>query len=135
MRNIQFMQHTLKSLAVFSAFNSITTGTNDLDAMVAQRLCKIDGCLTTQRSDDTFWFFQIDDVQNIFHSQRLKVELVRACIVSGDSFRVVINDDCFIACLTDGHDSMNSGVVKFNALTDTDRSGTQNDDLTAVRNH
>ena len=130
--DVQLIQKIFKCVAVFRLVNGSTVRADDLHAPVMERLCQIDCSLAAQGCNHTHGLFKLDDVHHIFGSQGLKVQLVRCGIVSGDGLRVVVDDDCLITGLFDGHDGMDGGIVKFHALTDADGSCTQHDDLLFV---
>ena len=48
---------------------------------------------------------------------------------------VSIDDDCFITCLAKSPDRMNGTIVEFNTLTNSDRAGTDNDNLLLIRRY
>ena len=129
LRNIQLLQDLLKAVTVFSLLDCCAISTNDLNTTICQRLCQIDRSLTTQRSDNTFRIFKLDDVHNILRSQRLEVQLICSSVVSRNSLRVIVDNNSFIAGILDSCNRMDSRIVKLNTLTNTDRTCAKHNDL------
>ena len=128
------MRHDFfECVAVFSIFDSLYVSTDDRHTEAVQRFSKVDSCLATERNYDTFRFFEVDDIHYIFHSERFEVEFIRSSIVGRNSFRVVVDDDSLVASAADRPNSVNSRVVEFDTLTDTDWARAENDDFLAVR--
>ena len=127
--DIQFQKNLFKTVTVLCLFNCLAIGADDLYATVNQRLRQVDGRLSAKRSNDAFRLFKVDDGHDIFRCQRLKIQFVRSRIVCGNRLRVIVDDDRLISGTFDRLHGMDSGIVKFHALTDTDRSGAKHDDL------
>ena len=90
--------------------------------------------MSTKLHDNALGLLFIDNVQHILHSQGLKVQLVSNIEVSGYGFGVVVDDDGFIAHLFERPYAVYGAVVKLYALTDTDRTGAQYNNLLFVTN-
>ena len=133
--NPQFCQQFFKGIPVFCLFNGSTVGTNDLHAQICQRLRKVNGGLSAKGCDHALRLLQCDDVHHILHRQRLKVQLIGGGVVRGNRFRIVVDDNGFITCVFDRLNGVNSGIVKFHALPDADRSGAKDNDLFLIRNN
>ena len=126
------MHDFFEAVAVFCAFDSFNICAYNVYTKCFKVVCKVDCCLTAKGNDNTIRFFHFDYIHNIFHCERFKVEFVCCCVVCGNCFRVVVDDDSFVACFLDCPYSVYCGVVEFNALTDTDRAGTENKDFLLV---
>ena len=133
--DLQLRQQFFKSVPVFRLFNGSTVGTNDLHAQICQRLRKVNGGLSAKGCDHALRLLQCDDVHHILHRQRLKVQLIGGGVVRGNRFRIVVDDNGFITCVFDRLNGVNSGIVKFHALPDADRSGAKDNDLFLIRNN
>ena len=83
--------------------------------------------MTTVSNDNTDWFFNVDDWFDIVPCNRFKVKAVCGVKVGGNGFRVVVDNDYFVAKFFERPYGVYAGVVKFNPLTDTDRTGTKYD--------
>ena len=62
----------------------------------------------------------IDDVKNIFLSDRFKVKAVTRIEVGANRLRIVVDDNCAITHLPEGPNAMNAGVIELNPLADAD---------------
>ena len=129
LRNVKFEQHFFKAVTVFSPLDSGAVGSDEFYTAVHQWLGQIDGCLPTQRSDDSFGFLIVNDRHDIFRCQRLKIELVPGSIIGRDCLRIVVDYDGFISIAFDGLYGVNRGIIKLYALSDADRSCTEHDNL------
>ena len=76
-------------------------------------------------NNNAFRFFFVDNIEYILNSQRLKVQFIGNIEVSGNGFRVVVDDNGFIAHFLQRPYAVYGAVVKFYALTDTDRTGAE----------
>ena len=71
-------------------------------------------------------------VYHVFHILRgegFKIQLIRNVKVGADCFRIVIDNNRFIAFPGKSPGSMHGAIVEFDTLTDTDGAGTQNENL------
>ena len=119
-RNAQSVHDFFKAVTVFCSFDSVNVCTNNWHTQFFQVVCQVDSCLTAKGYDNTVRFFHIDNVHYIFNCQWFKVQFVSCCIVCGNCFWVVVDDNSFVACFFDSPYSVNCGVVKFNTLADSD---------------
>ena len=133
LRNVKFFKYLFECISVFRSFDSVTVGADNFYSAFCKRLGEIDCSLTTEGSDNTFRLFHFDNVHNVLGCERLEIELVSRCIVGRNCFRVVIYDNCFVARLFDCCNGVNGRIVEFNALTDTDRTCAENDNLFLIR--
>ena len=85
--------------------------------------------------DYAFRLFFVNYIENILYSQRLKVQFIGNIEVSGDGFRVVVDDNGFIAHFTQRPYTVYGAIVKFYALTNADRTGAQNYNLFLITNY
>ena len=76
----------------------------------------------------------MDYIHNILGAERLKIQLVGAGIVSGDSFGIVIYYNRLVAGFFNCSYGVNCGIVKLHALTYSDRARAQHYDFLFVRN-
>ena len=131
--DVQLIQQVLKGITVLGPVNGCAVGTDDTHTPIGQGLCQVDCSLAAQRSNDTHRLLKLDDVHHIFGSQRLEIELVSGGIVSGNGLGVIVDDDCFITGVLNGHNGVNSGIVKFHTLADTDGAGAQHHNFLLIR--
>ena len=122
LRDVQRKKQFFKGIAVFGAFNGVAVGTDDPDTPRTERRSQIDRGLSAECRNDAFRLLHLNDVHDVFHTQRLKIELIRTGVVSRNRFWIVVDDDGLVAGRLDGLHRMNRGIVKLHALTDTDRA-------------
>ena len=89
---------------------------------------KVDCRLSAKRNDNAVRFFYVQNVLNVFRGQRLEIQSVRRVEVGGNRFGIVVDNDHFIAKLFQRPNAMYGRIVELDTLTDTDRTGTDNDD-------
>ncbi len=130
--NAYFRQDFIKAFTVFSAVNIIDARTKDLHAAAMKGPGKVDGRLAAKLDNDAFRLFPVDDVQHVFQGQRFKIQTVCRIKVRGNRFRVVVDDDCFVSFFFEGPDRVYRAVVEFNALTDADWTGPENDNFLLI---
>ena len=118
----------VKSCTVFCEVNTVSGRTEDTDTLPVKELRQLDCRLTAERNDDTDGLFDLDDVHDIFGRERFKVQSVGRVVVGGNGFGVVVDDNNVITHLLQRPDTVDRGIVKFDTLTDTDRTGAENHD-------
>ena len=96
-----------------------------------QRFSEVDRRLAAERHDDSFGFFEGDDVHHVLYGQRLEIELVAGGIVRRNGFGIVVDDDRLVPGGADRPDGMHGRIVELDALPDADRSRTEHHDLLA----
>ena len=84
--------------------------------------------------DNALRLLFIDNIQHVLHGQRLEIQLVCDIEVGGNGFRVIVNDNGFVAQFLQGPYAVYGAIVELYALTDTNRTGAQNNDLLLVAN-
>ena len=129
LRDMQLRKKFFKGIPVLCPFNRFTVGSDNLYTALGKRLSQIDCGLTAKSRYDSLGLFQLDHVHHILDAQRFKIELIRAGIVGGNGFGVVVDNDRLVACRLDGLYCVNGGIIEFHTLTDTDRTRTKYDDL------
>ena len=78
--------------------------------------------LSTQLDNNTFGFFKLNDLPDMFPVDGFEVEFVCYVKIRRDGLGVAIDHNGLIACLLDREDTMDTAIVKFNTLTDTIRA-------------
>ena len=132
--DVQGNQKLFKGVPVFRLFDGSAVGADDVHAQIRQGLRQIDGGLAAQRGNDALGLLLLHHVHYVFHRQRLEVQLVGGGVICGNGFGVIVDDDGLVACVFDGLDGVDSGIVEFHALTNTDGAGDEDDDLHLVGN-
>ena len=90
---------------------------------------KLDSCLTTELYNNTVRLFSFNNGFNVLFCKRIKIQSVTCIEVSGNCFRIVVADYRFIPLFFQGPYAMNGTVIKFDTLTDSDRTRTENNNL------
>src|SRR5450759_1935743 len=70
----------------------------------------------------------MDHLEDVLKSQRLEVEPTRGAVVSGHGLGVAVDHDRVKTVVPQGKTRVDTGVVELDALSDTVRAGTQDDD-------
>ena len=89
--------------------------------------------MTTKGHDDAHWLFSIDDVHHIFVSERFEIEAIAGVVIGGNCFRIAVHHDGFESGIAQSKGSVNAAVIEFDSLADSIWSGTENNDLLAIR--
>ena len=126
--DVAALEQFFKALSVLCGVDAVGACADDRHVVFRKRLCKLDGRLAAERDDNALRLFDVDDIHNVFGAQRLKVESICSVEVCGNGFRVVVDDDDFIAETLERLHAMDAGIVELDTLTDTDRAGTENHD-------
>ena len=119
-RNVRLAQHFFEALSILRTIDVVYGSSKDMHARLLERCSEIDGRLPAELHDDAFRLLLVDDVQNVFCSQRFKIQAIRDVKVRTDRLRIVVDDDGFIAHLAQRPDGMHRAVVEFDALSDAD---------------
>ena len=130
--DVQGNEKLFKGVPVFRLFDGGAVGADDVHAQIRQRLGKIDGRLAAQGGDDALGLFLLHHIHHVLHRQWLKVQLVGGGVIRGNGFGVIVDDDGLVACVFDGLDGVDGGIVEFYALADADGAGAEDDDLLLV---
>ena len=135
-RDTELSHQGVEAFAVFGHIDGFIRRTDDADAALGHRGRQVDGGLSAELADDAFRFFLVNDFEDVLLGQWFEVERVGGIEVGGNGFRVVVDDDGFLSCLAQCPGGMDGAVVEFDALTDADRAGAEDDDRAlALRLH
>ena len=121
-----FFQDLIKEFSVFCSIYVLCGSTKNLNSHLHQRFCQFNGCLTTELYHCAIWFFNVYYIFHIFRSQWFKIQLICNIKVCTYCFGVIVNDNRFIIFFFECPGTMNRTEVKFDSLTDTNRTGTKN---------
>ena len=98
-----------------------------------QECGQFDGSLPAEGDHNTDRMFHIDDIQNIFRTERFKIQPVCRIKIRRNRFRIIVHNDDIIPKFPQRPDTVNRGIVKLNSLSDPDRSGSKHhDDIPAT---
>ena len=84
--------------------------------------CQFDGRLSAKSDHNAYRLLGSDHVHDVVGAQRLKIQAVAGIKVRTYCFRVVVDNNGFVAELFQRPYRVNGTVVKFYALADTDRA-------------
>ena len=126
------MKDFFKEVAVFRTVYRVAVRSDYLYSAAVKLIGEVYGGLSSERSDNSDGIFKVDYVHDVLYAERFKVKLVGAGVVGGHGLGVVVYDYRLVAGLFDGRYRVNGGVVELNALTDSDRTGAENDNLLFV---
>ena len=132
LRNIKLLKKSFKCVAVLCSVNGRTVCTDNLNTERVKRLCKVDCGLAAKRCNNALRLLKLDNIHNVLGSEGLEVELVSGGIVGGNRLGVIVNDNSLVSRLLYSRNRVNGGVVELNALTDTDRTCAENNNLFLV---
>ena len=96
-RNLALFKKFIKSFSVLGCINAVSRCSEDIYSEVCQMTCKLDSCLTAELNDYAIRLFSFDNGFNIFLCQRIEIKSVTCVKVSGNSFRIVVADNCLIS--------------------------------------
>ena len=97
--------------------------------MSYQGVGQIDRRLSPELHDHAQRSFQFDDMHHVLGRQRFEVQLVADREIRRHRFRVVVDDDGLIARMAQRFYAVHRRIVELHALSDTDRSRSEHDDL------
>ena len=126
--DVVLFEQLVKALSVLRHINGVIGGAENIHAVVAHELGELDSGLTAERDHDAVGILGLDDAHHVLVGERLKVESVGGVKVGRNGFGVVVDDHHVVACLLERPYAVNGGVVELDTLTDTDRTGAENDD-------
>ena len=104
----------------------------DLDPGRGQFTGDVQRGLPAELDDHPFGLLLFIDAQDVFHGERLEIELVRGVVVGGDGLGVAVHHDGFEALVPEGKGRMDAAVVELDALADAVGAAAQDHDLSPV---
>ena len=132
--DLQLQKQLFKLIPVLCPLDGGAVRSDKLHEPRVQRRGQIDGRLPAQSCDHALRLLQPDHVHHVLDVKRLEIELVGTGVIRGDRFRIVIDDDGFIARPADCLYRVDGGIVEFDALPDADGSRAQHHDLLFIGN-
>jgi hypothetical protein len=95
-------------------------------------LGELDGGLPAKLHHHAPGLFGFEQRIDIFRGERIEVKAVGGIKIGGNRFGVVVGNDRVVTQLAQRPDTVHRAVVKFDALPDADRAGTEHDDLLLI---
>ena len=97
---VELHQQLLEAVAVLGKVDHVRRGAEDRDAVLFQRLGKLQRRLAAELDDDAddfaLFLFCPQDLDHVLGRQWLEIEAVRGIVVGRDGFRVAVDHDRFI---------------------------------------
>ena len=118
-----------ENITVFSSIDRINRSTKNIHTVFLKFAGNVKRSLPSKLNDNAHRLFFFINLENIFSCNRLKIKLVRSVIISRNSFRITVYDDCFVTHFFKLHSRMTAAVVKLNSLTNSVRTAAQNHNL------
>ena len=128
-RNMSLLQNLIKKLTILCGIDILCLGSKNRNSHLHKRLCQFDRCLSTELYNSSVRFLNIYDGLDILCGQRLKIQLVCNIKVGGNGLRIVVDNDSLPAFLCKCPGTVYGTEIKLDTLTDTDRTGTKNQNL------
>ena len=128
-RNLALFQNLIEQFTVFGCIYVFCRCSEDFYTHFHKCFGKFDCGLSTKLYDCSVWFLNIYNVFYIFRCQWFEIQFICNIKIGADSFRVVVYDNCFVALFFECPCTMYRAEVKFDTLSDTDRTGTKNQDF------
>ena len=129
--DLALLQDSIKALPVLCSIHILCGSSQDRDTHLHQGFCQLNSCLSSKLHDCPVRLFNVNNTLHILRSQRLKIQLVCNIKVGADGFRIVVDNDGFIALPAEGPCAVNRTEVKLNTLPNTDRAGAKHQHLLA----
>ena len=114
---MELVNNLLKPVAVFRTVNGGRRSSNNRHTGGFQAARQIERCLASKLNDNPVGFFCLYNMQNVFQRHRLEKQFIRCVVIRADSFRIGVDHDALDALLAQGKRSMDTTIIKFNALS------------------
>ena len=85
---------------------------------IHKRLRQLNRCLSAELNHCTVRLFDIDDILNIFRSQRFEIQLICNIKIRAYGFRIIIYNNCFPALTGICPRTMYRAKIEFDTLPD-----------------
>ena len=130
-RNFTLLKDFIKTFSVLGRIHIVRTCTENRHTHFHDGFRQLDGCLTAELNDGAVRFFQTDNIFHILRRQRFKIKLICNIEIRTYRFRIVIDDDRLITCVSQRPHTVYGTIIELDTLADPDRSGTKDNDLFA----
>ena len=127
-RDAALLEDNVEFLTVLGGVDRPCRGAENRNAELLKVRREVDGGLAAELNDRVVRLLGLDDAGHVIRSQRFEVQTVSGIEVSDICLRVV-DDDGLAASFCSAQTARNRAVVEFDALTDADWAGAENEDL------
>ena len=124
-----FFKYLVEALSVLCGIYHIRGCTEDTDSHIGEISCKLDSGLTAELYHNAVGLLGLDDGLNVLFCEGVEVQTVACIKVGGNGLGVVVADNSLVAQLLQRPYAVYGAVVELDALPDTDRTASENDDL------
>mmetsp|Transcript_11341 Transcript_11341/g.36015 ORF Transcript_11341/g.36015 Transcript_11341/m.36015 type:complete len:302 (+) Transcript_11341:945-1850(+) len=125
---VRLVQDGRELVAVLGSVNAQRRRAGDADTRVVQRQRQVVRSLTAKGDKDAKgWIFQLDNVQDAFDRQLVKVQAVRLVKVGGDGLWVVVDDNRRVASGTQRTRRTHGRIVKLDRRPNAVRARPKDD--------
>ncbi len=136
MLDAKIVEQGCKLLTVFGEVDGGRAGAKNWHVFLVKRVGEFQWRLAAELYDHSVQragrLLFVDNLQNMFFRQRLKIEPVRCIIVRGHRFRIAIDHDGLDADVIHRECGMTAAIVKLDALTDPVGAAPKDDRLVAI---
>ncbi len=137
LRNPQVLQQLAELLTVFRQINRLRRCADNRHARSAQSLRKVQRSLPAKLHNHPDLRARgrlvVINAQHVFQRQRFEVKPIARVVIRRYRLRIAVHHDRLVAVVLQRKRRMAAAVVKLNALPDTIRPRTENNDLRLVR--
>src|SRR5882762_4429112 len=127
------MQHRGEELAIFSHFDALGRGADDVDSVFLQTEREVEWCLAAELGDGAPALFPLINMEHVLQGKRLEVKVVARVVIGGNSFGVRIDHEGLETIFFERERGVNTAIIKLNALSDAVRSSAQDHYLPLIR--
>ncbi len=126
---LELFEQLLEALAVFGDVDRIGAGADDRHARGGQAAREIERCLAAVLHDHAPGLLQVDDLEHVFHGERLEVQPVGGVVVGRDRLRVAVHHDGLKTIFAQRERGVHAAVVELDALADAVRAAAEHHDF------
>ena len=130
---MKLFQKLVKPFSVLRHIYAVCTCSEYIYAVFTQKIRKLYSCSAAECHNNTVRIFGFYNIHYILFCKRLKIKPVRSIEVGRNRFGVIVYNYNFIAFFLQCPNAMNGRIVKFDTLTDSYRTGTENDNRLFAR--
>ena len=124
--NFTLLQNLIKEFPVFCRIYILLRSSENRNSHLHQILRKFDRCLTSKLYHRAIRMFQFHNSAHVLGSQRFKIQFICNIKICAYRLRIIVDNDRLISFLFKCPRRMDAAEIKFNALSDSDRSGAKN---------
>ena len=128
-RNLALLKDFIKPLSILGRIHIIGTCSKNRNAHLHNSLCQFNGRLAAELNNRPIRIFQADDILHILRGQRFKIKFIGNIKIRTYGFRIVVDNNGFIARFRQCPYAVYGAVIKLYPLSDSDWAGAENNHL------